>query len=259
MSQPAPDQKVVRRKLADEILDRLLHLIEAGEVAPGGFLPSERDLMIRFGVGRPAVREALQALAAMGVIHIQHGERARLSALGPGAVLDRIDRTVRHLLQTSPETREHLSEARLMFESGMVRLAARRARAGDVQMLRQALDAQIAARESAAGFVAADIGFHTVIASLAGNPIYTALSRALLEWVFGLYPQMLRVPGTESLTIEEHETILARIAANDENGAVNAMDSHLRRSNPLYAAKTRRKQAGSPRSPDGTATARRPR
>jgi DNA-binding FadR family transcriptional regulator len=228
------EQKVSRRKLSDEILDRLLLMIEQGEVEPGGFLPSERDLMQRFGVGRPAVREALQALAGMGIIQIQHGERARLTSMGPSTVLEQVDRTVRHLLQTSPETRDHLREARLMFETGMVRLAARNATPAQVAQLREALAAQEASAGHPARFVAADMAFHKTIAGMAGNPIYTAVSQAMLQWVFEMFPRLLRVPGTESLTLREHREVLEAIAARDEEGAVRALSTHLLRSNPLY-------------------------
>ena len=233
MSQPPP-QKIPRRKLADEILDRLLQLIERGEVEPGGFLPSERELMARFGVGRPAVREALQALAGMGLIQIQHGERARRTSLGPRTVLEQIDRSVRHLLQTSPELREHLREARLMFEAGMVRLAARHATREHVAALRDALARQADARGHAARFVSADIAFHNTIAAVSGNPIYAAVSQSLLQWVFELYPRLLRVPGVEDLTLREHEAVLDAIACHDEERAVRALTAHLLRSNPRY-------------------------
>ncbi len=58
-SEPIP-----RRKLSDEVFDRLKRMIMSGEARPGQTLPSERELMDRFGVGRPAIREAMQALAS---------------------------------------------------------------------------------------------------------------------------------------------------------------------------------------------------
>jgi len=238
VSQPAQiPAKIRRRKLSDEVLDRLLLLIEQGEVEPGGFLPSERDLMSRFGVGRPAIREALQALASMGIIQIQHGERSRRVSLGPRTVLDQIDRSVRHLLQTSPQLRGHLREARMLFEAGMVRLAAQNAKARDIASLRTALDRQRAAGGDVAQFVAADIAFHNAIAAVSGNPIYVAVSEALLQWVFELFPRLLRVPGVEDLTLQEHETVLNAIAAHDEDAAVRALAAHLLRSNPRYESR----------------------
>jgi GntR family transcriptional regulator, sialic acid-inducible nan operon repressor len=240
VSQLATPSLIVRRKLSDEVLDRLLEMIESGEIEAGGFLPSERDLMKQFGVGRPAVREALQSLAAMGIIQIHHGERARLVAFDAGTVLDRMDRSVRHLLHTSPDMRDHMRAARLMFETGMVRLAARLAKPGDVAQLREAIEKQSAAQGDPARFIAADIAFHKAIAAISGNPIYAALSEAMLAWVFEVFPRMLRAPGTEPLTLSEHRAILAAIQKHDEERAVRALTTHLTRANPLYATRGRK-------------------
>ena len=54
------NEPIRRRKLSHEILERLLARITSGELAAGEHLPSERDLMAQFQVGRPAVREALE-------------------------------------------------------------------------------------------------------------------------------------------------------------------------------------------------------
>ena len=59
---------IARRKLSHEVLDRLLPRIRSGEFAVGSLLPSERELMVTLGVGRPAVREALQTLERMGLV-----------------------------------------------------------------------------------------------------------------------------------------------------------------------------------------------
>ncbi|MDZ7919532.1 MAG: GntR family transcriptional regulator [Rhodoferax sp.] len=53
---------IQRRKLYQDVLDRLLERIRNGEIPPGEQLPSERELMDTYQVGRPAIREALQSL-----------------------------------------------------------------------------------------------------------------------------------------------------------------------------------------------------
>src|SRR5947208_749560 len=68
---------IQRRKLYQEVVDRLMERIRSGEIAPGAQLPSERELMEIYGVGRPAIREALQTLERSGIVEIVHGERAR--------------------------------------------------------------------------------------------------------------------------------------------------------------------------------------
>lgn len=58
-----PPDPIQRRKLYQEVLERLMHRIEAGGSAPGDHLPSEGELTERYGLGRVAVREAMQELA----------------------------------------------------------------------------------------------------------------------------------------------------------------------------------------------------
>ncbi|TIW41888.1 MAG: GntR family transcriptional regulator, partial [Mesorhizobium sp.] len=74
-------EPIVRRKLSDEVFLRLKRLITSGELQPGDDMPSERELMERFEVGRPAIREAMQALSNMGLVAISHGERAKVLQL----------------------------------------------------------------------------------------------------------------------------------------------------------------------------------
>lgn len=230
------DQVITRRKLSDEVRDRLLSLIESGQLQAGDQLPSERELMSRFKVGRPAVREAMQSLQSMGLIEINHGERARVTMLDARSIIDQISRPAKHLLQNSPEMLEHLKEARLMFEVGMVRLAVRRAKDEDIERLREALERhrESAEEQDKRRFVRCDMAFHTTIASISGNPIYTAFSEAMLQWLFEFHTEMLRVAGAEDVTLSEHQQIFECIAARDEEGAAKAMTGHLKRSSVLY-------------------------
>ncbi len=55
--------------------NRLLAILEEGNLAPGDLLPSEREPMARFDVDRPAVREAMQSQQGMSLIDVRHGER----------------------------------------------------------------------------------------------------------------------------------------------------------------------------------------
>ena len=74
-----PRLPVGRRKRAHDVADKLEAMIAADEFEVGSQLPSEKELMARFGVGRPAVREALFMLQQQGRIEIASGARARWS------------------------------------------------------------------------------------------------------------------------------------------------------------------------------------
>jgi len=227
-------QPIVRRKLADEVRDRLLTMIRSGELQPGDRLPSERDLMDRFAVGRPAVREALQSLGSAGLIEISHGERARIAVPDTRNMFDRIGQTMLHLLQTSPTTLEHLKEARILFEVGMVKTAAQNATPADILNLEHALEEQRAALENVPEFVKRDMAFHTAIAAISGNSVCVILSEAMLDWLFNFRRDLLRLPGSEFITLAEHQRLLSAIAAHDVAEAERAMLDHLTRANERY-------------------------
>ena len=229
--------RIVRRKLSEQVLERLLDMITRREIAPGEPMPSERDLMDRFGVGRPAVREALQSLDTMGLISISHGERARVSALTADTVIRQIDGVAQLLLSASPDNLEHLKQARRFFETGMVRLAAANAAPADVAELRNLVDRQRESLGDADAFIAADIAFHRRIAALSGNPIFAAISGAMLNWLFNYHTEMLLWSGAEHKTLAEHATIVDRLATGDGEGAATAMEGHLDRTDALYRHK----------------------
>ena len=128
---------ITRRKLYQEVQDRLLQRITAGEIRAGEQLPSERELMEFYGVGRVAVREALQELARSGIVEISHGERARVVVPTARLLIQQMGEGTRHLLRMQPEMLDHLKDARLFLEIGMVRQAALRATPDDVVALRE--------------------------------------------------------------------------------------------------------------------------
>lgn len=227
-------EPIPRRKLYQEVLERLTARISEGAYAPGDKLPSERELMSLFGVGRPAIREAMQSLERMGLISISHGERARVTAPDAGAVIAQVAATARHMLITSPKTLEHLKEARLFFEVGMVRIAAAAAGDEDIARLRVRLDDHIASLDDLGGFLEKDKLFHREIAAIGGNPIYAAVSQAVFEWLEEFHAELVRAPGAEQVTLAEHTAIFEAIAARDPDRAAEAMEAHLRRANELY-------------------------
>ena len=222
--------RIVRRKLSDQVLERLREMILRGEFAPGDPMPSERDLMKRFGVGRPAVREAMQTLSTMGLITISQGERARIAELSADIVFRQMDTVAQMLLSSSPDNLEHLKDARRFFELGMVRPAAERASADDVADLRGLVARQQAQLGDAKAFIQADIAFHVRIARISQNPIFVAVSEAMLNWLFNYHTDLLLWSGRENATLEEHETIVNFIEKKNPKGAEEAMKMHLDRS-----------------------------
>ncbi|QRM45964.1 transcriptional regulator NanR [Rhizobium sp. BG4] len=229
-----PIEQIVRRKLSDEVFDRLERMITSGELKPGDEMPSERVLMERFGVGRPAIREAMQSLAGMGLVNISHGERAKVLKLTAKSIFQQVDLTAKIMLSQSADSLENLKSARIFFERGMAREAAQRASEADIAELKRIIERQRESLGNAEDFISADMQFHTRIAQISGNPIFGAVSEAMLAWLREYHTEMLIWTGKEKFTLVEHEEIVERLAAHDADGAESAVLKHLERSRALY-------------------------
>ncbi len=228
---------IKRRKLSDEVQDRLLTIIHSGKLEPGDPLPSERELMVSFEVGRPAIREAMQNLQRMGLVEIRHGERPKVAKPSIDQMVGQMSETMRHVLSYSKTSMEHLKEARLTFECEMARIAAEKATPSDIEHLRHLVSLERAASQDAGRFMNLDGEFHRALASISGNPIFSGLSRALFDWLAHFHIDLVRKEGMETLTIEEHSHIVDAIEAGDVDRAAKAMADHLNRANKLYHQK----------------------
>jgi GntR family transcriptional regulator, sialic acid-inducible nan operon repressor len=225
---------ILRPKLAELVQNRLLAVIRAENLKPGDPLPSERELMESYAVGRPSIREAMQNLKRMGLIEINHGERPRVAAPSFERMVADMSETMRHVLVNSPTTLDHLKEARATFEMTMSEIAARKRTPSDIEELEVILAEQERARLDSNAFLQADGRFHHRIAAISGNPIFANLSQTLFDWLARFHFDLVRKPGLEQLTLTEHRQILEAIERGDPAQAAKLTADHLNRANKLY-------------------------
>jgi GntR family transcriptional regulator, sialic acid-inducible nan operon repressor len=225
---------VRRRKLYEDIVARIEQAIINGELSSGDQIPSERELMASFGVGRTSVREALFALQRMGLIALNNGERARVTQPTPEVLVGELSGTARHLLAT-PEGVRHFQQARLFLEVALARHAAEHASKDDLVSLEDALEANRKAIDQPEKFVRTDVFFHFVLAKISANPIFTSLHTAIAEW---LMEQRATAARAEKASMQRaynaHKRIYAAIISRDPDAAEAAMRSHLDRVNKFY-------------------------
>lgn len=230
------DAPIIRQKLSDQVFDRLWEMIRQGELSAGDYMPSERALMERFGVGRPAVREALQTMANKGLISISHGERSRVNKLTANIAFRQVDDIAKLLLSSEPSNLEHLKQLRKMLETGSIHLIVGKCKPEDIKTLRKAVEDQRAMLGHDEAFIEKDIAFHMTIARLTGNPLIEAVTQAMLSWLFAFYKPLLHWSGREQTTLREHDLIVDHLENHDLEGAVSMMENHLSRSDPLYGS-----------------------
>ncbi len=217
--------QVKQRKLSDEVAGHLEQLIRSGQLAEADRLPSERELMRQFGVGRPSIREALLHLSKMGLVEVRSGERARVTRPSPQFVIDALAIPAKHMM-AAPGGVLNFQSARIFFEVGLARNAAKHATMEDIARLELALKANEESIGDLKRFERTDVDFHFELALMMRNPIFTAIHAALADWLLEQRHTTL-AKGEDRKAYDAHKLIFATIAARDPDRAEAAMREHL--------------------------------
>lgn len=215
-----------RRKLYEDIVAHLEVMISEGKYAPGDRLPSERDMMESFGVGRTAVREALFALQKKGLVAIANGERARITFPTARGMIDELSGAARHLL-SQPAGVGYFQQARAFLEISLARYAAEYATPDEIERLGQALLVNRKALDDKEEFIRTDVAFHYVLAEIPHNPIFTAMHQALVSWLTEQRATSTLARGSSRAAFRAHRAIYEAIAARQIDEAGRAMKRHL--------------------------------
>ncbi|EAB4889267.1 transcriptional regulator NanR [Salmonella enterica] len=219
---------LARKKLSEMVEEELEQMIRRHEFGEGEQLPSERELMAFFNVGRPSVREALAALKRKGLVQINNGERARVSRPSADTIISELSGMAKDFL-THPGGIAHFEQLRLFFESSLVRYAAEHATDEQIALLTKALEINSQSLDDNALFIRSDVEFHRVLAEIPGNPIFMAIHVALLDWLIAARPS---VPDRElhehnNLSYQQHIVIVDAIRQRDSDKADRALQTHL--------------------------------
>lgn len=223
------DQSDSSRRIYQDIALRLAEKINGGELADGSLLPSERELAEMYGASRTSVREALLSLQSSGLISVRQRARARVTQLNNPAFFNQLSGAAQSLL-ARPNGVADFQEARMLFECGLARYAARHASPKEIDRLAVALAHNKKAIDNPTLFAKTDVAFHDVLAEIPRNPIFVALNTALSEWLIAqrTVPIRASIRGAIRRAYEGHEAVFDAIAAHDVEAADQAMADHLR-------------------------------
>ena len=206
---------------ADEVLGKLSHWIESGEMKVGELLPAERQLAVQLGVSRVVVREAAKKMEQRGLVSIRQGIGVR--------VINNRSLPLQNTFTTSvPEEKKRLrqcAQARVLIEPELAALAAQNRQPELLQKLRKT-QAQLRDESDVKQAALHDVAFHETIAEMAGNTVLALMLTSVAELGRISREHTLREFGVRR-AYDYHEIILAAIAAGDPEGARTAMKTHL--------------------------------
>lgn len=149
------------------------HIHGAG-LRPGQPIPSESAFALEMGVSRAVVREAFRSLAAVGVIEIGNGRRARVGGIDD-TVLPII---LNHAVLTDQVSVQQIFDVRRAIEQRTVALAALRRTAAEAEELVALAAAMERDFHTPERVKESDILFHEAIAQASRNPLFAVLVRA---------------------------------------------------------------------------------
>lgn len=217
------DDRLQRHRLSDRLLEGLTRMIAEGELASGDALPSVTTLAQRFGISTHIVREALAAMAARGLIKIEHGRGSFVEPLNQWRIVNSDIIALIGNRYPLPD----LFEVRQTFEVGAARLAAQRRTEADLEELSRAVE-QTASDRSKEKQVGADQAFHRALAQATHNPLFLPLLNAIIDPLCQYWTLSQTLPGIVDATYRGHLAIYGCVVDRDESGAAQAMEEHLR-------------------------------
>jgi GntR family transcriptional repressor for pyruvate dehydrogenase complex len=155
------------------IVDQIENAILTGKLTPGARLPSERELMAQFAVGRATVREALRVLEARGMI------RGRGPNPSGGAEVLPFSTESLHKALTSMIALEQLDlpalvQFRMVIEGNVAALSAQLRSEESLATIEAKLATMHGALDKGYdAFAGADVDFHKAINASISNPLLT--------------------------------------------------------------------------------------
>jgi GntR family transcriptional regulator, transcriptional repressor for pyruvate dehydrogenase complex len=215
-------------RVSETIVHRIKKQISEGRLVAGHKLPAEREMARQFKTSRVSVREAYRSLEELGVLRIRRGADG-------GAFIAKVDhepvlRSLTLVLHLGKTSHQELTEARMLIEPPIARLAALRARKEDIARLERVLvqEEQEAARRTGP-FRPTGSQFHRSVADCARNLPMIVLMNALADLTAEV-ASALNVSARarhRSKNCEYHRRIFEAIRQRDAQAAYTITAEHV--------------------------------
>lgn len=202
--------------------DRVLAYFHDVGLRSGDVVPPELELASELKVGRPALREALGALEAIGIVQSRQGARRTLGTFDMGAVI----RTLTIGIVPDLHGLRSLLEVRRVLEIGFFPQAAVKLTPKEIAHLRSLTDTMQEKASRGEVFVAEDQAFHVAIYQRVDNPILSGLLEAFWE-LFDHMGAETRTGTNLPATAASHARIVDALAAGELALAVHHLNSHF--------------------------------
>ena len=216
---------VSTNRVSEEVAGQIKRAILSGKLKPGNKLPTERELVEQFHTSRVSVREAVRALEHLGLVKIKRG--AGGGTYVTGADHHPVAESFWVKMQLSKGTLNHLTEARLLLEPGLCRLAAQHATAQDLGRLEAVVAEQEAMVRAGKETSSYDLKFHRLLIDAARNPILALTTAAVIDLLVNALQQARVGSGLTAHVVNFHRAIYNALCDRDGERAARLMTDHV--------------------------------
>ncbi|MDG4789697.1 FadR/GntR family transcriptional regulator [Micromonospora sp. WMMD1102] len=214
--------------LARAVTAELVERIVRGQHPSGTPLPPEPILCETFSVSRTVVREAVKILQEKGLVQVRQGSGTTVT---PPSMWDMLDELVLGATIAQDDTLAILDDlvvTRRVLESDMANVAARQAGPEHLRRLRELVDRMDELVDDHVAYHDHDRAFHDTVMQASGNRIARGVVRSLESQVVNTARYMGRTERALCVASNQgHRRIYDRIAAQDPEGAAEAMFTHI--------------------------------
>jgi GntR family transcriptional repressor for pyruvate dehydrogenase complex len=213
-----------QNKLTSQIVSQVRQAILSGKLQPGQKLPSEKEMVLQFGVSKHTLREALRALESMGFVDIRQGA-------GGGPVISEIDMEntrdmIASFLFFKNVSVRDLCEVRKVFEPYLTRIAVERLSSDEIHRLKSLHEAHKKSLIRKKPAIKEEVDFHVLLAKASGNPVMVLILDFVNSLLTDIKGHLKPGPDFSEKVVAAHQGILNAIVSGDGQAASECMYKH---------------------------------
>lgn len=219
-------------KAAELVSQELRNQIVRGQIKEGESLEAEGELMVRFGVSRPTLREAIRILESEGLISISRGARGGAVVHAPSAEV--ATRHVSFILQAKGTTLSDIYRVHMLLEPVVARVVAENYSQTAPQVLRQCIEEGRQQFDNDFDFGIAAAKFRNTLIELADIPTLSLLMGMLNDIFERSWGHVTATAGAEidnsrakRRGLRSLEKLIDLIEAGDGDGAEAHWRKHV--------------------------------
>ncbi len=217
----------LRQTAAELVYQAILDAVSDGRLAPGTHLVQE-ELAAQLGVSRQPVQQAMAMLKSDGIVEENGARGLHVAPINLATMRHRYAiRSALDALAASGAAETVRKGDRTIAEQGRRLVAEGRAAIGVLDM---------------AKLVAADIGFHRYMYEASGNPLIAPTAEIHWHFLRRVMADVVRHTQPPVEIWDQHEGIVAAIAAGDAAEAARRAEAHVERATQRLSMTMERKE-----------------